>query len=149
MTRRGLHQMVADGKNWSVELRGHLCGDLADILLSANCQLDRPQIYAELNKYGDRIEAVINAALELKHVIGEHVISSVLDIVFCKDGLAFDPRLMDDAEGHGGVASITTNAVVLCTTELGLSGEVKIVKGGQSMMDAALLLKPKVLLETR
>ncbi|KAF7970804.1 hypothetical protein HWV62_22806 [Athelia sp. TMB] len=150
LTRRHLHDMSAEGKDLVPLVRSHICDGLTDILLSAKCQRSRPDIENDLNKFGDRIEAIINASLYLKHVLGEQVTSSDLKIISVEGGESFDPTCMDDAEGPGGEVPLPeVKEIVLCTTELGLRREAKVDKGDQSTVDIQILLKPMVALETQ
>ena len=142
--------MSTGGKDFVPVARSHICNGLTDILLSAKCQLSRPDIDIELNKFGDRIEAIIKASLYLKQVLGEQVTSSDMKIISLEGGENFDPNFMDDAEGPGGEVPLPeVKEIVLCTTELGLRREAKVDKAGQSAMDITVLLKPKVVLETQ
>lgn len=148
LTLRHLHQMTPLGTDWALKMQGLICNDLVDVMLSAKCKLNRSQISSELDKYAEKINIIINAALHLKRVLGEHVISSDLDVVNFKGGEIFDPSLMDASGGQGFSLSMQEKVAVLCTTELGLRREVKGFENGREIMDVKILLKPKVVLET-
>lgn len=144
LSRSHLRASTIGNKDIVSELRGHIFSGLTDILVSADCRLGQREVLETMySKFGERVDGIIKAALDLNQIIGEEITSSDMEVVTFQGGHLFDPALMDDA---GGEVSSRERDVVLCTTELGLKRQAKEAKGGQ--MDTTLLLKPKVALES-
>ncbi|KAF7964452.1 hypothetical protein HWV62_7579 [Athelia sp. TMB] len=96
--------------------------------------------------FGDRVNTIVEVALHINRVMGEEITSGDMETVIWPRGVIFEPKAMDDAGGEA--FSHEEEAIVLCTTELGLRKATQEGKGGLSARESTLLLKPKVALET-
>ncbi|KZP05597.1 hypothetical protein FIBSPDRAFT_842861 [Athelia psychrophila] len=147
LSRSHLRHLSAGGNDALSGIRKFICGGLADVLISAKCQLS-PSAVAEAltGKFGDRIYAIIDAALNINRILGEEITSADFEIVTCPGGVTFNPTWMEDAASDDSFYD--GKSIVLCTTEMGLKRESREVKGGQIAKEFTLLLKPKVTLES-
>ncbi|KZP05600.1 hypothetical protein FIBSPDRAFT_842868 [Athelia psychrophila] len=144
LSRSHLRHLRTGGNDALPGIRKFICGGLADILISAKCQPSPLGVVeALIGKFGDRIYAIIDAALNISRILGEEITSDDFEIVTCQAGVTFDPSWMEDDASDG-----LEKSIVLCTTEMGLSRESREVKGGQIAEVITLLLKPKVALES-
>ncbi|KZP28404.1 hypothetical protein FIBSPDRAFT_817266 [Athelia psychrophila] len=147
LSRSHLRRLSAGGTDALLGIRKTICCGLADVLISAKCQLSPSGVVEALtSRYGDRIYAIIDTALNINRILGEEITSGDFEIVTWQGGVTFDPRWMEDAASdvplHDG------RNIVLCTTEMGLRRVSWEVKGGQRAKEITLLLKPKVALES-
>ncbi|KZP25915.1 hypothetical protein FIBSPDRAFT_732978 [Athelia psychrophila] len=148
LSRSHLRHLSAGGNDALPRIRKFICGGLADILISAKCQIS-PLGAAEAltGRFGDRIYAIIDAALSIHRIFGEEITSGDFQIVTWQGGVVFDPKLMEDTASDD--PSYGEKSIVLCTTEMGLIKESREVKGGQRATETVTtLLKPKVALES-
>ncbi|KZP05602.1 hypothetical protein FIBSPDRAFT_842873 [Athelia psychrophila] len=147
LSRSHLRHLNTGAKDALPHIRKIVCSGLADVLISAKCQINPSGVIEALTgKFGDRIYAIIDAALNINRILGEEITSGDFDIVTWQGGVKFDPTAMEDAASDDG--SYDEKSIVLCTTEMGLRRESWEVKGGQRAQEITLLLKPKVALES-
>ncbi|KZP28389.1 hypothetical protein FIBSPDRAFT_679257, partial [Athelia psychrophila] len=147
LSRSHLRLLSAGDKDALPHIRKFVCGGLADILIRAKCQLSPlGAVEALTSTFGDRIYAIIDAALNINRILGEEITSGDFEIVACQGGVAFDPTSMEDVAPD--VPLHDERNIVLCTTEMGLRRESWEVKDGQRVQEITLLLKPKVALES-
>ncbi|KZP28393.1 hypothetical protein FIBSPDRAFT_729236 [Athelia psychrophila] len=147
LSRSHLRHLSTGAKDALSGIRKHVCGGLADILISAKCQSSPLGVVEALtSRFGERIYAIIDTALNIKRILGEEITSGDFEIVTCQAGVTFDPTSMEDAASDD--ASYDKTSIVLCTTEMGLRRESWEVKGGQRAQEITLLLKPKVALDS-
>jgi hypothetical protein len=97
----------------------------------------------KLEDFNDRITALNEHSMKLRHMIGREVLSSEFSIVD-SSGDDFDPETMEDDGGDDGGIVLGEGSVVLCTTELGLKTARKEGKVWQD----TILQKPKVIVAT-
>ncbi|KZP28390.1 hypothetical protein FIBSPDRAFT_729036 [Athelia psychrophila] len=146
LSRSHLRHLGSVGKDILSDIRKYVCGGLGDILIRAKCQLSPlGAVEALTSKFGDRIYAIIDAALNINRILGEEITSGDFEIVTCPGGVTFDPTWMEDAAYN---SFYDEKSIVLCTTEMGLKRESREVKGGEMAKEFTLLLKPKVALES-
>jgi len=147
LSRRHLYDLTVEGTDWATMANSTIRGAFENILLIAKCQLDRSQTAEKLNKFRDRIDTIVTAALHLNRVLGEQVTSSDLEIIRYTNGVEFDPTVMEDAEGTDeNIQPSEIEGTVLCTTELGLRRVIKVAKADANEFQSQILLKPKVAL---
>ncbi|KZP28394.1 hypothetical protein FIBSPDRAFT_1039528 [Athelia psychrophila] len=147
LSRSHLRHLSTGGEDALSGIRKHVCGGLADILISAKCQSSPLGVVEALtSRFGERIYAIIDTALNIKRILGEEITSGDFEIVTCQAGVTFDPMLMEDAASD--VPLYDERNILLCTTEMGFRRESWEVKGGQRAKEVTLLLKPKVALES-
>ncbi|KAF7982967.1 hypothetical protein HWV62_24552 [Athelia sp. TMB] len=144
-----LYEHVRDAGDEShlANIRKHICTGFTDILTTANCQSkDLSGMFEAVTEgFGDRVNTIVEVALHINRVMGE-ITSGDMETVIWPRGVIFEPKAMDDAGGEA--FSHEEEAIVLCTTELGLRKATQEGKGGLSARESTLLLKPKVALET-
>lgn len=128
-------------------LSGFVAKNLADVLLVAGCAGNIQDIVEMiLEMFGERINVITTAALDLNRVLGEEITSCDLETVCEPDRIDFDPLTMEDiGDGHSARRGVSQT---LCTTEMGLKRVVKEMEDGEIWWDDRILLKPKVALET-
>jgi len=140
----------------------HFAQSLSDILLVAGLKAAHKHIQEEImNTFGDKLTIVGRAALALNWVVGKDITSADLEPIVVVCEAVFDPALMEDVNGNGGLKAEVEH--VLCTTDLGLQRVVgKSSKSKDGAVAAAsssvssslqqttttILLKPKVALES-
>ncbi|KZP20067.1 hypothetical protein FIBSPDRAFT_1045132 [Athelia psychrophila] len=147
LSRSHLRHLSAGGKDVLPHIRNFVCAGLADVLISAKCQLSPPGVVEALTgRFRDNIYAIIDAALNINRILGEEITSGDFEIVTCQAGATFDPGSMEDTASDD--PSYGKKSIVLCTTEMGLIKEWREVKGGQRAKETTVLLKPKVALES-
>lgn len=140
----------------------HFAQSLSDILLVAGLKAAHEHIHEEIMKtFGDKLMIVVRAALALNWVVGRDITSADLEpiVVVCES--VFDPAVMEDVNGNGGLKAEVER--VLCTTDLGLQRVVgksskskdgvaalasSSVSSSSQQTTTTILLKPKVALES-
>lgn len=120
-----------------------LAGYLAGVLSTAGCDKNHQEasdiIY---NKFGNKLKAIVDLALQLNQTLGEEITSSDMAVSQVPGDIEFDRLTMDVDGGQHPFQKATDR--VLCTTELGLNRKVKVTGNSEQM----ILLKPKVALES-
>ncbi|KAK0212139.1 hypothetical protein DFS33DRAFT_1279347 [Desarmillaria ectypa] len=94
-------------------------------------------------KYGERIEKVVNLAIDLDRGMGEGIVSEDIVIFSVGRGSSFVPDTMENGDGEYAVLD---SDHVLCTCELGLKVSRSMQEDDYSAKPLAILVKPKVLL---
>jgi hypothetical protein len=144
----------------SFGLLPHFAQSLSDILLVAGLKAAHDQIHEEITKtFGDKLMIVVRAALALNWVVGKDITSADLEPIVVVSEAVFDPAMMEDVNGNGGLKAEVEH--VLCTTDLGLQrvvGKSSKSKDGAAAQASSsslsqqttttILLKPKVALES-
>ena len=147
LTHNYVRTMSQNGPELVAHFRGVVAAHLIDILITAGYQENHQTLVEKVfSTFSDKIDVIITASLRLNLAIGEEITSCDIELVGVQAGDVFDPSNMEDIGGNHGFQK--TEDRVLCTTEVGLRREQKQTKGDQSWMEATLLLKPKVALES-
>lgn len=136
-------QKSGGGSEISTILGHHIARNIAHILITAGQNGSSQSISRTiLERYGERLDVITTAALDLNRVMGEDVASCDLEAICVPEGIEFDDEDMDAIEEEEGEGEL-----VLCTTELGLKRVVKKGHEHEAKWEVTALLKPKVALE--
>lgn len=128
-------------------LTDYLVERLTSCVLCAALDRDHAQIKQTiLQKAGVGLHEVATLALKLNKIIGEEVTTSMLSPIVIVGGKVFDARSMEDAfSDRGAKTKVKESVPVMCTTSMGL---IRNVKRDDGKLDRAVLLRPKVALES-
>ncbi|KAF7293302.1 hypothetical protein HMN09_01209400 [Mycena chlorophos] len=139
MTRKHAETVFAPSKR---NVGGPLFSSITTILLLVNDTMNQGAVYAAV---GDRLAAVVAAALDLNHAIGAEIVSDALEVFSVRPGGKFVPTFMQSIAEDGKDAEHAGEAVI-CSTGLGL---VK-TETRRTMHDVLRvpLLRAKVLLQS-
>nr|GAT52798.1 predicted protein [Mycena chlorophos] len=139
MTRKHAETVFAPSKR---NVGGPLFSSITTILLLVNDTMNQVAVSAAV---GDRLAAVVAAALDLNHVIGAEIVSDDLEVFSVRHGEKFVPTFMQSVAEDGKDTEHAGEAVI-CSTGLGL---VK-TETRRTMHDVLRvpLLRAKVLLQS-
>jgi hypothetical protein len=101
-----------------------------------------------MKKFRERLATVASLAAALNRVVGEDMTSAEFQVMAIGHGVHFDNQWMEDAltDVQGVPANVA--GPVLCTTDLGLLRTEKVSGEGPPRLNATVLLKAKVALES-
>ncbi|KZT05486.1 uncharacterized protein LAESUDRAFT_681501 [Laetiporus sulphureus 93-53] len=131
----------ADGHTWEIRLTQSLQSLLSTINLVARGNGEVPEEVKE------NLRLIVRTALDLRSMIGEQIVSSNYTMIVGSGGELFAPERMEDVWATGA-SNVKEGTRVLCPSDLGLQRTEKVDSGGDDTSVTALLIKPKVVLET-
>ena len=147
LTHRYTQKVFYKGPAPESSLTDYLVERLTSCVLCAALDRDHAQIKQTiLQKAGVGLHEVATLALKLNKIIGEEVTTSMLSPIVIVGGKVFDARSMEDAfSDRGAKTKVKESVPVMCTTSMGL---IRNVKRDDGKLDRAVLLRPKVALES-
>jgi hypothetical protein len=151
LTRHHCRTLPYDDPGQTSSMGMDVVHDLINVLITAGYQGHRQEVVEMVSgKFGDKIRAINKASLHLNQVLGEEITSCNLSPAWVSPNVAFDPSEMEDIGGEHIPDQRRQRDRVLCITEMGLQRVVghAQTKENRGWLEMALLLKPKVALES-
>ncbi|KZT00296.1 uncharacterized protein LAESUDRAFT_709054 [Laetiporus sulphureus 93-53] len=146
---RGYLDTLSKEEDTVTVVQNYLVRGVTDVVVTSGSALG-PECLGQLlkNQYGGKLKSIVLAALEIRKVIGERVISCDIEVIGNFYDVPFDPKTMEDEyasnkDKHAGPSSRKIR--VLCATSMGCQ---RIGRGAEDETRVVLLLKPNIVLET-
>jgi hypothetical protein len=145
---RALTRSNLDG-NILPSLVAYVSPQLSAVITIAGFENAEQVAMSLMEEPGNALRLIANSVAELKEGIAEKVTSCDMDVLFCPCGTSFDARWMADDFNSGPKGSqVSSNELVLCTTNLGLRLTRSVTKDRNTGYENVVLLGARVALQS-